>query len=98
MQASLYIGLTLCDTVTKNAVGLCDCLLLVICEMALEGHIMDSGVFLGYGIVWMQFLAEVDRNDIQRETNNAASIARFEDDLWILNEWLPQHTVSLYLF
>lgn len=54
MQAALYIGLTLCDTVTKNAVGLCDCLLLVICEMALEGHIRDSGVFLGYGIVWMQ--------------------------------------------
>lgn len=98
MQAARYIGLTLCDTVTKNAVGLCDCLLLVICEMALEGRIRDSGVFLGYGIVWMQFLAEVDGNDVQRETNNAASMASFEDDVWILNEWLPQYTVSLYLF
>ncbi len=66
--------------------------------MALEEHIRDSGVFLGYGIVWMQFLAEVDGNDVQRETNNAASMASFEDDLWILNEWLPQYTVSLYLF
>lgn len=46
------------------------------CEMALEGHIRDSGVFLGYGIVWVQLLAEMDRNKIQREKNNAASIGR----------------------
>lgn len=59
--------------------------------MALEGHIRDSGVFLGYGIVWMQFLAEMDRKEIQRETNNAAFIASREDDPWILNERLPEY-------
>lgn len=62
-----------------------------VCEVVLEGHIRDSGVFLGYGIVWMQFLAEMDRNEIQRETNNAASMASCEDDLWILNEWLIEY-------
>lgn len=59
--------------------------------MALEGHIRDSGVFLGCCIVWMQFLAEMDRDKIQRETNNAASIASCEDDLWILNECLTEY-------
>jgi len=46
----LYRGLTLHNSVTNNAVGICACLSLI-CEVALEGHIRDSGVFPGYAIV-----------------------------------------------